>query len=929
MEKFVYFFGDGKADGHGTMKDVLGGKGAGLAEMTNAGLPVPPGFTIATSACRAYLETGNALPPAVIDESDKALERLQKLLKQKLGDSENPLLVSVRSGAKFSMPGMMDTILNLGMNDQVAEAVARKTGNQRFAYDSYRRFIQMFGNVVLEIPKDKFEHILTEQKKKRKFTLDTQLTAEDLKQVIEGYKQVIRKAIGKDFPQDPRVQLKMSIEAVFRSWNNPRASTYRRMNKIPDDIGTAVNVQAMVFGNMGETSGTGVGFTRNPATGEKQFYGEFLMNAQGEDVVAGIRTPVPITELQKVMPEVYDQLREITSRLEHHYKDVQDFEFTIQEGKLYMLQTRTGKRTGKAAVKIAVDLVEEGIITVAEALMRVDPDQLNQLLHPILDESKPMNVIANGLPASPGAAVGRIVFTAEDAVENGKSHPVILVRAETVPDDIHGMEVAAGILTSRGGMTSHAAVVTRGMGKCCVAGCGAAEVDEKKKQLRIGKLTLKEGEWLSLDGSLGNVILGKIDTILPDPSSGDFATFMGWADEARRLGVRANADIPRDALAARRFGAEGIGLCRTEHMFFAGDRLPHVQRMIMACKDARQIEEIKAEIEKEKESKRVATLRKELSEAVRYHKERRAALAKLLPMQRKDFIGLFKAMDGLPVTIRTLDPPLHEFLPKREELMVEIATIEAKGKKSPKLAGLKKMLAVVEGLHEFNPMLGLRGCRLGIMYPEITEMQARAIFEAAVECKKRGIEARPEIMIPLVGEVRELILQKEIVNRVAGEVFAKKGVKVEYLVGTMIELPAAALSAGEIAGEAEFFSFGTNDLTQTTFGLSRDDCGKIINAYVKQKIWPADPFAVLDPKRVGRLLKIGTSEGRKTRPNLKVGICGEHGGDPSSIQVCADAGLDYVSCSPYRVPIARLAAAQSALREAAKESASAETYTTA
>ncbi|HVA00067.1 MAG TPA: putative PEP-binding protein, partial [Terriglobia bacterium] len=507
--------------------------------------------------------------------------------------------------------------------------------------------------------------------------------------------------------------------------------------------------------------------------------------------------------------------------------------------------------------------------------------------------------------------------------------PVILVRAETVPDDIHGMEVAAGILTSRGGMTSHAAVVTRGMGKCCVAGCGAAEVDEKKKQLRIGKLTLKEGEWLSLDGSLGNVILGKIDTILPDPSSGDFATFMGWADAARRLGVRANADIPRDALAARRFGAEGIGLCRTEHMFFAGDRLPHVQRMIMACKDARQIEEIKAEIEKEKESKRVATLRKELSEAVRYHKERRAALAKLLPMQRKDFIGLFKAMDGLPVTIRTLDPPLHEFLPKREELMVEIATIEAKGKKSPKLAGLKKMLAVVEGLHEFNPMLGLRGCRLGIMYPEITEMQARAIFEAAVECKKRGIEARPEIMIPLVGEVRELILQKEIVNRVAGEVFAKKGVKVEYLVGTMIELPAAALSAGEIAGEAEFFSFGTNDLTQTTFGLSRDDCGKIINAYVKQKIWPADPFAVLDPKRVGRLLKIGTSEGRKTRPNLKVGICGEHGGDPSSIQVCADAGLDYVSCSPYRVPIARLAAAQSALREAAKESASAETYTTA
>jgi pyruvate,orthophosphate dikinase len=681
MEKFVYFFGNGKADGHGAMKDALGGKGAGLAEMTNAALPVPPGFTIATSACRAYFEGGNSLPHAVVSQSDEALERLQKLLKQNLGDAENPLLVSVRSGAKFSMPGMMDTILNLGMNDQAVEAVARKTGNRRFAYDSYRRFIQMFGNVVLEISKDKFEHILTAQKKKRKFTLDTQLTADDFTTVIEGYKQVIRKATGKDFPQDPRVQLKMAIEAVFRSWNNPRAITYRRMNKIPDGLGTGVNVQAMVFGNMGETSGTGVGFTRNPATGENKFYGEFLMNAQGEDVVAGIRTPVPIVELQKIMPDVYDQLRDITSRLEHHYKDVQDFEFTIQEGKLYMLQTRTGKRTGKAAVKIAVDLVEEGIITPNEALMRVEPDQLNQLLHPILDESKPLKVIANGLPASPGAAVGRIVFTAEDAVEKGKHHPVILVRAETVPDDIHGMEVAAGILTSRGGMTSHAAVVTRGMGKCCVAGCGAAEVDEKKKQLRFGSLTLKEGDWISLDGSTGRVILGKSNTLLPDPSSGDFATFMGWADKVRQLGVRANADVPRDAGVARRFGAEGIGLCRTEHMFFASDRLPHVQRMIMACKDTA-----------------------DEKEAVAYQKQRRAALAKLLPMQRKDFLGLFKAMDGLPVTIRTLDPPLHEFLPKREELMVEIATLEAKGKKSPKLSKLRKMLAVVEGLHEFNPM---------------------------------------------------------------------------------------------------------------------------------------------------------------------------------------------------------------------------------
>ena len=906
MEKFVYSFGSGKADGHGTMKDVLGGKGAGLAEMTNAGLPVPPGFTIATSACRAYFEGGNVLPKQATSEYEAALQRLEALLKQKLGDAQNPLLVSVRSGAKFSMPGMMDTILNLGMNDKVVEAVARKASNPRFAYDSYRRFIQMFGNVVLEISKDKFENVLTAQKKKRKFTLDTQLTADDLKQVIQGYKQVIRKATGTDFPQDPRAQLRMAVEAVFRSWKNPRAITYRRMNKIPDEIGTAVNVQAMVFGNMGDTSGTGVGFTRNPATGENKFYGEFLMNAQGEDVVAGIRTPVPIAELQKVMPGVYDQLREITSRLEHHYKDVQDFEFTIQEGKLYMLQTRTGKRTGKAAVKIAVDLVEEGIIASDEALMRVEPDQLNQLLHPILDESKPVKVIANGLPASPGAAVGRIVFTAEDAVEQGKQYPVILVRAETVPDDIHGMEVAAGILTSRGGMTSHAAVVTRGMGKCCVAGCGAAEVDEKKKQMRIGNLTLKEGDWISLDGSTGRVILGQSNTQLPDPSSGDFATFMGWADEARQLGVRANADVPRDASVARRFGAEGIGLCRTEHMFFASDRLPHVQRMIMACKDT----------DDEKE-------------AAAYHKERRAALAKLLPMQRKDFMGLFKAMDGLPVTIRTLDPPLHEFLPKREELMVEIAVLESKRKKSPKLSRLKKMLAVVEGLHEFNPMLGLRGCRLGIMYPEITEMQARAIFEAAAECKKRGIDARPEIMIPLVGDVKELALQKEIVNRVAEEVFEKKGTRVEYLVGTMIELPAAALSAAEIAGEAEFFSFGTNDLTQTTFGLSRDDCGKIIAAYVKQKIWPADPFAVMDPKRVGRLLKIGTSEGRKTRADLKVGICGEHGGDPSSIQVCAEAGLNYVSCSPYRVPIARLAAAQAALRRAEQEKPAAEVYTTA
>ncbi|MGD1101472.1 MAG: pyruvate, phosphate dikinase [Terriglobia bacterium] len=901
MEKYVYFFGGGKADGDGAMKDVLGGKGSGLAEMTNADLPVPPGFTIVTSACRLYFQAGNKTPAEILSQKDEALAKLEALLSQKLGDAQNPLLVSVRSGAKFSMPGMMDTILNLGMNDTVVEVIAKKSGNLRFAYDSYRRFIQMFGNVVMEIPKDKFEHVFDGLKKKRGVKLDTDLTAEDLKAVIADYKKVVRKEAGKDFPQDPQVQLNMAIEGVFRSWYNPRAQTYRRLNKISDDLGTAVNVQAMVFGNMGETSGTGVGFTRDPATGAKEFYGEFLMNAQGEDVVSGVRTPIPIKELENIMPEVYHQLHEITTRLEQHYKDVQDFEFTIQEGRLYMLQTRNGKRTGPAAVRIAVDMVKEGILTPTEALLRVEPEQLNQLLHPVLDEKKPLKVIAKGLPASPGAAVGRVVFTADEAVIKGKASPVVLARAETVPDDIHGMEVAVGILTSRGGMTSHAAVVTRGMGKPCVAGCGDVEVDEKSKTIKVGAIVIREGDWLSLDGSTGRVILGKADLVEPDPHSGVFAEFMTWADEARELGVRANADIPRDALKAREYGAEGIGLCRTEHMFFAQDRLPHVQQMIMACKET-----------------------PDPKEAAKYQKERRAALAKLLPMQRKDFYGLFKAMDGLPVTIRTLDPPLHEFLPKREELMVEIATLEATKKRSPKIIQLKKILEVVEGLHEFNPMLGLRGCRLGIMYPEITEMQARAIFEAACDCKKREIEAKPEVMIPLVGDVKELIAQKEIVNRVAAEVFKKKGVKVEYLVGTMIELPAAALSAGEIAQEAEFFSFGTNDLTQTTFGISRDDCAKIINAYVKAKIWPSDPFAQLDPKRVGRLLKLATKEGRESREKLKVGICGEHGGDPSSIEICAEAGLNYVSCSPYRVPIARLAAAQAAVKKQMEKA-----YTTA
>ncbi len=679
MEKYVYFFGGGKAEGNGTMKDVLGGKGAGLAEMTNAGLPVPPGFTIATSGCRLYFENGNQTPKAIVSEYLAALERLEQLLDLRLGDPKKTLLVSVRSGAKFSMPGMMDTVLNLGTNDAVAAAYAEKSGNPRWAYDSYRRFIQMFGNVVLEIPKEEFEHIFDGQKKKRGFKLDTQLTAEDLKQVIAGYKKLVRKKTGKDFPEDARTQLAMAIEAVFRSWYNPRAATYRRMNKISDDLGTAVNIQTMVFGNMGETSGTGVGFTRNPATGAKEFYGEFLMNAQGEDVVSGVRTPVPIVELEKINPEAYHQLHDITTRLEQHYKDVQDFEFTIQEGKLYMLQTRNGKRTGKAAVKFAVDMVAEGLITPQEALMRVDPDQLNQLLHPVLDESKPVKVIATGLPASPGAAVGKVVFSADDAVAKGKTDPVVLVRAETVPDDIHGMEVAVGILTSRGGMTSHAAVVTRGMGKCCVAGCSDCDVDAKKKEIKVGDITIKEGDWISLDGSTGRVILGKVPTKDPDPTSGDFATFMKWADETRQLGVRANADIPRDATAARMFGAEGIGLCRTEHMFFAQDRLPHMQRMIMACKDTPSSGDIKEEIGKEKDAKRVDVLKKRLKEILGYEKERRAALSKLLPMQRKDFFGLFKAMDGLPVTIRTLDPPLHEFLPKREELMVQIAVLETQG----------------------------------------------------------------------------------------------------------------------------------------------------------------------------------------------------------------------------------------------------------
>ena len=903
MQKYVYSFGNGTADGDGKMKDTLGGKGAGLAEMSRAKLPVPPGFTISTEVCNIYFHNNDSVPAEIDAQMMEALKTLEERMGQKLGDVANPLLVSVRSGAKFSMPGMMDTILNLGLNDETVKALEAKANNARFAYDCYRRFIQMYGNVVLEIPKDEFEAIFDGQKKKAKAKLDTELTAEDLLQVIAGYQKLVLKKTGKPFPQDALEQLAGARNAVFRSWFNERAKHYRKMNQIPDDLGTAVNVQAMVFGNLGETSATGVGFTRNPATGEKVFYGEFLENAQGEDVVSGVRTPHPIAELEKWNSAVYQQLREITTMLEKHYHDIQDFEYTIQDGKLYMLQTRNGKRTGPAAVRIAVEMVQEGLIDKREAVLRVEPQQLDQLLHPVLDPAskKTLTKIATGLPASPGASVGTIVFTADEAVEVSKKSPVVLVRKETVPDDIHGMEVAKGILTARGGMTSHAAVVCRGMGTPCVAGAESITVDEHKKLVSVtvgGKVvTLKEGDWLSLDGSTGEVFAGKANTLDADPSSGVLASFMSWADEFRaKFGVRANADIPRDAKAARKFGAQGIGLCRTEHMFFAEDRIEHMQAMILAPDE----------------------------------KTRRKALAKLLPFQRRDFAGLFQAMDGFPVVIRTLDPPLHEFLPKREELMVDVAILPyADLKKKKELVAtyqrfgaevktlktvLTALLKRVEELHEFNPMLGLRGCRLGILYPEITEMQARAIFEAAVQVAKKGVKVIPEVMIPLIGGVKELEDQKKIVVAVAEDVLGKAGMKdLKYMVGTMIEIPRAALTADLVAKEAEFFSFGTNDLTQTTMGLSRDDYTKFQQEYKDKKIFAADPFAVLDQEGVGKLVKMAVELGRKTRPDLEIGICGEHGGEPSSVQFCYRIGMNYVSCSPYRVPIARLAAAQAAI----------------
>ncbi|MCG6919958.1 MAG: pyruvate, phosphate dikinase [Acidobacteria bacterium] len=941
MTQYVYFFGGGKADGHKDMKDTLGGKGSGLAEMTNAGAPVPPGFTITTQACNAFVDQGR-VPPEVDEQTEAALARLEELEGKKLGDSENPLLVSVRSGAKFSMPGMMDTILNLGLNDQSVEGLKKKTGNGRFAKDSYRRFMQMYGNVVLGVDKDAFEHELNAVKKKAKVKADVDLDEADLDDVIARYKKVVKREVHQDFPQDAREQLVGARDAVFESWMNPRAITYRKLNDIPHDLGTAVNVQTMVFGNMGDSSATGVGFTRDPGTGAKQFYGEFLQNAQGEDVVAGIRTPHPIADLEELMPAAYRQLRDITTRLEKHYKDVQDFEFTIQENKLYMLQTRNGKRTGLAAINIAVDMVEEGILTPAEAIQKIEAQALDQLLHPIFDPKAraKAEVVAKGLAASPGAAAGAVVFTADDAVawaQKGKK--VMLVRMETVPDDIHGMSVAQGVVTATGGMTSHAAVVGRQMGKPSVVGCGALDINSKVKQVKVDGRVVNEGDFLSIDGSTGDVMLGQVPTspseviqvvqgrLKPEKSAvyQKFEKLLGWADEIRRLGVRANADGPRDAKIAFAFGARGIGLCRTEHMFFAQDRLKLVVKMILSAARGQKGLDLTADLKariKEAKGRTASELRKELAKVQKeYGKhiaEYTGALKGLMPMQKKDFVGLFREMHGTPVTIRGLDPPLHEFLPKREELMVEVAVLKAKNpkKNARKIAQKEKILRAVEELHEFNPMLGHRGCRLGITYPEITRMQARAIFEAALQVAKTGQDVKPEVMIPLVGHVEELRRQKQIVLEEAKAVLSKPGGdKVDFLVGTMIEVPRGAITADEVAKEADFFSFGTNDLTQMGFGLSRDDAGKFLVYYQEHGILEKDPFVSIDVDGVGALVEIGVKKGRATKPTLKIGICGEHGGDPASIRFCHEVGLDYVSCSPFRVPIARLAAAQAQLEK--------------
>ena len=878
MKKYVYFFDEGKGD----MKSILGGKGAGLAEMTRIGIPVPQGFTITTEVCIEYYKNNRKYPQGLEEQIEENLKKLEKVSGKVLGDTKNPLLVSVRSGAPISMPGMMDTVLNLGLNDVTIQGIIEKTKNKRFAYDSYRRFMQMFGNVVLDIEHDKFEHLLEETKKELKVKLDTEIDCEGLKKLVGKYKKLVKEETGKDFPQEPRLQLKMSTDAVFNSWNNKRAITYRKINKIPDDLGTAVNIQEMVFGNMGEDSGTGVGFTRNPSTGIKEHYGEYLLNAQGEDVVAGIRTPLPLFELKNDLPEVYEELIKIVKLLEKHYRDVQDYEFTIEKGKLYLLQTRTGKRTAQAALKIAVDMVEEEIITKEEAILRVEPNQLNQLLHRRIDPNAETEVIAKGLPASPGAAYGKVVFTADEAEESGKEgEGVILVRTETTPDDIHGMVEAQGVLTSRGGMTSHAAVVARGMGKACVAGCSVLNIDAKKEKISVNDITLKKGDFITIDGGTGEVFLGKVPTIEPKMSK-EFETLLSWADKIKHLGVYANADTPEDAQRARELGAEGIGLTRTEHMFMEQDRLPIVQKMIMA--DTK--------------------------------KSRAEALEKLLPVQKGDFLGILKAMEGLPVIIRLLDPPLHEFLPNLEDTLIEVNTLKLRNINSAELSKKEKLLEIIKSLHEMNPMLGLRGCRLGLLYPEIYEMQIEAIIEAAIELTKKGIKVKPEIMIPLVSHVNEFKPICKKARKIANEKIKSAGVKLEYKVGTMIELPRAALTADKIAEDAEFFSFGTNDLTQTTFGISRDDAeGKFLLKYVDDKILEENPFEVIDREGVGRLVEIGTNLGRKTNPDLEVGICGEHGGEPHSVEFCHSIGLNYVSCSPFRVPIARLAAAQAVIKE--------------
>ena len=870
-KKYVYLFSEGNAN----MRELLGGKGANLAEMTTLGIPVPHGFTVTTEACNKYYEDGEKIAPEILEEIQKNVKTLEDLTGKKFGSLDDPLLVSVRSGARASMPGMMDTILNLGLNDQAVEVVAKKTNNPRFAYDSYRRFIQMFSDVVMGIDKRLFEDRLDEIKDSKGYKFDTDLTFEDLKGIVNDFKKIYKKEKGEDFPQDPKVQLIESITAVFRSWNNPRAIVYRRLNDIPGEWGTAVNVQQMVFGNKGETSGTGVIFSRNPATGENRIYGEYLMNAQGEDVVAGIRTPQPIGKLKEQNPKIYEQLVGIINKLETHYKDMQDMEITIEEGKLFFLQTRNGKRTAQAALKIAVDLVKSGMITKEEALLKVDPKQLDSLLHPafLSDDLKKAKAVAKGLPASPGAACGKIAFTADEAKERAKNgEKVVLVRLETSPEDIEGMIAAEGILTVRGGMTSHAAVVARGMGTCCVAGCGALKVNEDAKKVIIDGKEYGVNDYISIDGATGNVYAEAVKTVTPE-ITGYFAEFMTWADEVRVLEVRTNADNPRDTKQAVEFGAEGIGLCRTEHMFFADDRIMAVREMIVA-KDVDQ---------------------------------RRKALAKILPMQKKDFIEMYEALEGKLATIRFLDPPLHEFLPHSEEDIKSLA-------KEMDLS-YEELKATVDELHEFNPMMGHRGCRLAVSYPEIAEMQTRAVIEAAIEVRKeKGYDIIPEIMIPLVGEVKELKYVKDIVVKTAEEVMKENNVNFKYKVGTMIEIPRAALTADKLAKEAEFFSFGTNDLTQMTFGFSRDDAAKFLGAYYDKKIYEQDPFAKLDQVGVGSLIKMAAEKSRSVRPDIHLGICGEHGGDPSSIEFCHNVGLDYVSCSPFRVPLARLAAAQAQVK---------------